>query len=75
MRSSGFQSSSLKGLTIPKITWYWKTEPILIPHLSIELSSSDLMPKNGIGGVLGGITDSFLGKMKIDLHVLDYSKM
>ena len=75
MKSEGFTSSALKGLTLPKITWYWQTSPIIIPHIAVELSSSDLISKRGIGGVLGGITDALIGQLKINLHVLDYSRM
>ena len=75
MKSEGFKTSALKGLTLPKITWHWNTLPIIIPKIQVELSSADLMPKEGITGVLGSISERLLGKITIDLDVLDYSQM
>ena len=73
IHSDGFKTSALKGLTVPKITWYWNTNPIVI-QIQINLSSADLMPKTGIQDVLGN-SQKVYWEIQIDLDVLDFSKM
>lgn len=65
--TSDFDTSAKYGLTFKKWTWYWNTNPIMIPGLEIVGSMKDFMT-----GASAEQASELTGDMKIKLYVKEY---
>lgn len=65
--TSNFDTSAKYGLTFKKWTWYWNTNPIMIPGIEIVGSLADFMT-----GASAEQAAQLTGDMKIKLYVKEY---
>ena len=73
-RAEGFDGmNKLRGLSFSKFEWHWNTNPIMIPRIYFELMASDVLSDDQQS--IASISDSLLGKIKVDLNVISYSDL
>jgi len=80
MLATGFKGvPAAQALAFERLEFYWNMRPIMVPKIVIEGTLTDFISSGGATGsgamdAIAGIGAAFLGKLKIELTVKDYTR-
>ena len=80
MLSTGFKGvPAAKALLFERLEFHWNMRPIMVPKIVIEGTLTDFISTGGATGggamdAIAGIGAAFLGKLKVELVVKEYTR-